>query len=196
MLRMTTLPAIRYILSIYIRICQHRCVVFGSSRNAPSRQACRDGYWRFYRRGIMRRPPHTICRRGHTFSSTAAEICSVHAAARLRTHSRSYRHISSRTTPCLLRPRITAARHTASYVADDPGDGADVYMPRRRYRRKHRDSVTCSGAAATRTHAKTPPLRAGCVATSNVTAVRRHAAWPYTHEVIACTAKGLVGYNF
>ena len=55
---------------------------------------------------------------------------------------------------------------------------------------------TCSGAAATRTHAKTPPLRAGCVATSNVTAVRRHAAWPYTHEVIACTAKGLVGYNF
>lgn len=91
---------------------------------------------------------------------------------------------------------MTAARHTASHVADDPGDGADVYMPRRRYRRKHRDSVTCSGAAATRTHGKTPPLRAGCVATSNVTAVRRHAAWPYTHEVIACTAKGLVGYNF
>ena len=80
MLRITTLPAIRYISSIYIRICQHRCVVFGSSRNAPSRQACRDGYWRFYRRGIMRRPPHITCRRGHNFSSTAAEICSVHAA--------------------------------------------------------------------------------------------------------------------
>ena len=81
MLYITTLLAIRYISSIYIRICQHRCVVFGSSRNAPSRQACRDGYWRFYRRGIMRRPPHITCRRGHNFSNmTVAEICSVRAA--------------------------------------------------------------------------------------------------------------------
>lgn len=55
---------------------------------------------------------------------------------------------------------MTAARHTASHVADDPGDGADVYMPRRRYRRKHRDSVTCSGAAATRTH-QNPALASG-----------------------------------
>lgn len=32
---------------------------------------------------IMRRPPHTICRRGHNFSNmTVAEICSVRAAAR------------------------------------------------------------------------------------------------------------------
>ena len=83
MLCITTLLAIRYITSICIRICQHRCVVFGSSRNAPSRQACRDGYWRISRRGIMRRPPHTICRRGHNFSNmTVAEICSVRAAAR------------------------------------------------------------------------------------------------------------------
>jgi len=80
MLYVTTLLAIRYIPSICIRICQHRCVVFGSSRNAPSRQACRDGYWRISRRGSMRRPPHITCRRGHNFSSTAAEICSVHAA--------------------------------------------------------------------------------------------------------------------
>ncbi|MCG7292963.1 hypothetical protein MHJ98_11575, partial [Corynebacterium afermentans] len=29
---------------------------------------------------IMRHAPHTICRRGCIFSSTAAEICSVHAA--------------------------------------------------------------------------------------------------------------------
>ncbi|MFH0415638.1 hypothetical protein ACG98H_13125 [Corynebacterium sp. L4756] len=29
---------------------------------------------------MMRRPPHIICRRGCIFSSTAAEICSVHAA--------------------------------------------------------------------------------------------------------------------
>ena len=46
----TSMLAIRYIPSICIRICQHRCVVFGSSRNAPSRQACRDGYWRISRR--------------------------------------------------------------------------------------------------------------------------------------------------
>ena len=29
---------------------------------------------------MMRRPPHITCRRGCIFSSTAAEICSVHAA--------------------------------------------------------------------------------------------------------------------
>lgn len=81
MLYVTTLLAIRYIPSICIRICQHRCVVFGSSRNAPSRQACRDGYWRFYRRGIMWHAPHITCRRGHNFSNmTVAEICFVRAA--------------------------------------------------------------------------------------------------------------------